>query len=250
MRLHSDEALRSVARDLRGPVKRMRLGKALGLANRLSILTRLYGGTDKWLHGYTPYYEKHLGPRRLQPLKLFEIGVGGWEAPGDYDTLTPGGSLAVWRDFLVRSTIVGLDINDKRVELGDRVFFERADQSRLEDLQRVVDRHGKPDIVIDDGSHIGAHVRTSFEFLWPLMPVGSLYIIEDLSTSYYPNYGGDDPPPRTSGVGLVQQLVDCVQAMDSTFTRYPNMGSRSAPRYSAVGAIHAYPGIAFLEKSG
>lgn len=233
----------SIARRLREPAKRTRAGTALGLANRLSILTRLYGGTDKWEHGYTPYYEIHLGPRRLQSMTVFEIGVGG------YKQLAPGGSLAVWRDFLLRSTIIGVDISEKDVHLGNRVIFERADQSKEGELQRVVDRHGIPNIVIDDGSHIAEHIRASFEFFWPLMDAGSLYIIEDLSTSYYPDFGGGNPPPPTSAVGLLQELVDCTQAQDGTFARHPHWGSRSEPRYSGVMAVHAYPGIAFVEKS-
>lgn len=219
------------------------LGRGLGAVNRLGTIVRLYGGTDKDLHGYTPFYETHLGPRRLRTQLVFEIGVGGYAAR------RPGGSLAVWRDYLIRSTIVGLDIHPKDISLGKRVRFEQADQKDVDDLQRVIDRHGRPDVVIDDGSHIAAHINTSFEFLWPMLQSGGMYVIEDLSTSYYPSYGGGDPPQPSTAMGLLERLSDSVQAQDSTFARHPEWGSRSAPAFASVAAVHVYPGIAFIFKS-
>lgn len=233
---------RPIAHRIRKLAHRSHAGQVLGSVNAFSLLVRLYGGTDKLDHGYLPHYEKHLGPRRMSRLLVFEIGVGG------YESRTPGGSLAVWRDYLARSRVVGLDISEKTLELGPRVTFELADQSDPEHLERVVQRHGVPDVVIDDGSHVGAHIRRSFEYLWPLMPAGGLYVIEDLSTSYYPSYGGGDPAPETSAVGLLRELVDSVQAHDSTFVRHPGWGTRSAPQHPDVHALHVYPGIAFVVK--
>lgn len=234
--------LGQVQQRLRRPARALHAGRVLGWCNALSPLVRLHGGTDKLEHGYLPHYERHLGPRRTDKLLLFEIGVGG------YESLTPGGSLTIWRDYLARSRIVGLDISDKTVELGPRVTFELADQSDPSHLERVVEKHGTPDVVIDDGSHVGEHIRRSFEYLWPLMPAGGLYVIEDLSTSYYPSYGGGDPAPETSAVGLLRELVDSVQAHDSTFVRHPAWGTRSAPQHPDVQSLHVYPGIAFVVK--
>jgi hypothetical protein len=189
-----------------------------------------------------PYYEAHFGPRRFHRQVVVEIGVGNAGSP------KPGGSLIIWRDYLVRSTIIGIDIEPKSFDLGPRVYFAQADQGNHDDLQRVVNYHGWPDIVIDDGSHVAADIVASFEFFWPLLPPGGIYVIEDLVTSYYPSLGGGDPPPSSSAVGLVQLLVDCVQGEDSTFVRRPGWGTRSEPRYSPVGTLHVYPGIAFIEK--
>ena len=127
--------------------------------------------------------------------------------------------------------------------------FEQADQSRPEALQRIVEKQGRPDIVIDDGSHVGEHIHASFAYFWPLLPSGGLYVVEDLSTSYYPSFGGADPSPDTSGVGLARQLADDLQARDVTFVLHPEWGSRVAPRYSNVAAVHVYPGIFFVEKA-
>jgi hypothetical protein len=190
-----------------------------------------------------PYYEAHLGPRRFRHQVVVEIGVG------NIGSSASGGSLTIWRDYMIRSIVVGIDIEPKVIDFGRRVHFAQADQANCADLQRVVDIHGPPDVVIDDGSHIADHVLASFSFLWPLLSPGGLYIIEDLCTSYYASFGGADPPPRSSAVGLVQHLVDCVQAEDPTFVRRPELGARSEPRHSGVRSVHVYPGIAFIEKS-
>lgn len=232
-----------VLQTVRRTAHRTRIGAAFSALNRLAPSASLYGGTDKLQHGYLPYYERHLGPRRLRRLLVFEIGVGNYSDP------SPGGSLRLWRDYLLRSKILGLDIEHKVVELGRRVAFEQVDQSSASDLQRVVEQHGAPDVVIDDGSHVGAHVHASFDVLWPKVRPGGLYVIEDLSTSYYPGHGGGDPAPLGSAVGLLQSLVDGVQANDLTFTRKPTWGQRSAPRHANVAELHVYPGVAFIQKT-
>lgn len=222
--------------------KKARLGVVFGVTNSLGALVNLYGGTDKGAHGYLPHYERHLGPRRLRRQTVYEIGVGGHESP------TPGGSLPVWRDYFPRSVIVGLDIAPKNIDFGRNVRFEQADQSSAVDLARVVERHGAPDVVIDDGSHVAEHIQASFEFLWPLLPAGGIYVIEDLSTSYYPDYGGGDPAPDTSALGLLRSLTDDVQALDLVFKHRPELGTRGPARHADVAAVHTYPGIAFIEK--
>jgi len=156
--------------------------------------------------------------------------------------------LAVWRDYLSRSAIVGLDLHEKDINFGPRVHFVRADQSDPAQLQVAVDRYGPPTVVIDDGSHIGEHIHASFRHLWPLMPSRSLYVIEDLSTSYQPDYGGGYPVPAVSGVALLQQLVDDVQFLDPVFVQRPRWASRPAAVHADVAALHVYPGIAFVEK--
>jgi hypothetical protein len=42
--------------------------------------------------------------------------------------------------------------------LGPRVSLVRADQSDEAALMALVDRFGRPDVVIDDGSHVGEHI--------------------------------------------------------------------------------------------
>jgi hypothetical protein len=97
-------------------------------------------------------------------------------------------------------------------------------------------------VVIDDGSHIGGDICTSFDALWPHLQPGGWYVVEDLATSYVPDYGGGTPPPATSGVGLVQVLVDRTQQLDPA-----SQLERSTRR--DICAVHCYPGIAFFQKA-
>ena len=48
-------------------------------------------------------------------------------------------------------------------------------------------------IVIDDGSHIGADQRASFEFLYPRMSPTGCYLVEDLHCAYMPLFDGGGP---------------------------------------------------------
>lgn len=200
----------------------------------------LYGDTDKGEHGYMEHYRRHLGPRRFRRNTLFEIGVGG------FASRAAGGSLAIWRDYLLRSTIVGIDLHEKDIAWGERVRFVRADQNNPDELDVAVERHGRPDIVIDDGSHVGEHIRTSFDHLWPLLRSGGIYVVEDLVASYNPDFGGSEPPPCTSGVGLVQELVDAAQALDPLAPKW--RGKIALPAYPEILAVTVYPGIAFVDK--
>lgn len=202
-----------------------------------------YGGTDKMAHGYIEYYRRVLGPRRFERLTIFEIGVGG------YESTEPGGSLQFWRDYFPRSTIVGLDISEKTLAYGPRVKFMRADQSSAVDLEAAVREHGTPDVVIDDGSHIGEHVIISFECLWARLSHGGVYVIEDLATSFSPGHGGADPAPERSGVGLVQALISDNQATDPYFLWSDAVASVPRARYPDVAAVLSFPGITFIEKA-
>jgi len=218
-------------------------GLAFMLANAPEIVGRRYSGTDKVEHGYLPYYRSQLQSLRLRRMVVFEIGVGGYQSPD------PGGSLQMWRDYFPRSTIVGIDIQRKVFDFGPRVKFEQADQSSPTDLQRVVDRHGRPTIVIDDGSHIGEHVHASFDHLWPQLVSGGFYVIEDLATSFDPDFRGADPAPLDSAVALVQVLVTDTQVADpvhnvSGLVDSPMPGAQ----FFDVAETHVYPGIAFIRK--
>lgn len=50
----------------------MRLGSVL----LLGLVVRTYGGSDKWLHGYTAPDQSHLKALRWHSNRVFEIGVG------------------------------------------------------------------------------------------------------------------------------------------------------------------------------
>lgn len=50
------------------------------------------------------------------------------------------------------------------------------------------------DLVVDDASHTYEETRASFEFLFPLLSPGGIYVIEDWSWAHHPNYQSPDAP--------------------------------------------------------
>jgi hypothetical protein len=143
-------------------------------------------GTDKWgLHFYTPLYHELFSRLRYQPIRLLEIGVGG------YGLKTAGGaSLAMWADYFSNGQITGVDIDEKRLALNPRVKFFQGSQDDAVFLKRVYDERGPFDIIIDDGSHVPKHVVTSFHILFPSLVDGGIYLIEDVQTAFWPSSGG------------------------------------------------------------
>ena len=163
-------------------------------------------GTDKWgTHWYAQHYERHFAPLRHKRLKVLEIGVGGGDNPG-----RGGASLRMWKHYFPRARICGIDIYDKRALAEPGITIFQGDQSDPSFLQRVVDEIGGVDIVIDDGSHRNEHVLISFGTLFPLLSKNGLYCVEDMQTSYWPDFGGrsDEFNDQRTSVGFFKQRVD------------------------------------------
>lgn len=206
----------------------------------LNTLSARYG-SDKWanFHWYTPHYERHFAPYRDEPVRVLEIGIGGW---GD----DPGGvSLQMWKRYFHRGLIYGLDIQDRTVLTAPRLTALVADQSDRDALTAIAREHGPFDIVIDDGSHVNEHVRISFHTLFPHLRQGGLYVIEDLQTSYLASYGGSSggvAQPDTS-IGLIKRLLDDMHHQEhGEGPEEPTLTQRT------VVGVHAYHNIVFVEK--
>ena len=215
----------------RAAVGATRVLTVLSLTNSFDRLARFYRADKSSLaHNYSPHYVRHLGPRRFEKILLLEIGVGGHR-----NRYAGGNSLHVWRDYFPRATIVGLDrVAKELLFLGRRVHVVQGDQSSPDDLARLIDRFGPPVVVIDDGSHRGSDVHASFEYLFDRMPAGAVYVIEDLDCSFQSSYGGSEKPGPDTALGLLDGLLRSMQ--------------RSSARSDAVGAVHVYEDIAFIEK--
>lgn len=154
----------------------------------LDPLTRIAiaHGTDKWgAHFYTPIYHNLFSHLRERPLRVLEIGVGG------FDCKTIGGaSLSMWAEYFPHALITGIDIAEKQMALDARIRMYRGSQDDPAFLKRVCDERGPFDIIVDDGSHVPKHVVTSFNLLFPGMTDGGLYVIEDVQTAFWPMRGG------------------------------------------------------------
>lgn len=188
-------------------------------------------GSDKWgaVHWYTPHYEQHFHRMRDDPVRLLEIGIGGYADP-----TKGGGSLRMWQHYFRRGLIHGLDIVPKKVR-GQRIRTVCGDQNDPAFLAELGERLGPFDIVIDDGSHVNEHVATSFGVLFEYVRPGGCYVIEDLQTSYWPGYGGvADSSPGTT-VGLLRKLVDSLH--DENDQRH------------GVAGVHVYRNLAIIDRT-
>jgi hypothetical protein len=155
---------------------------------------------DKWVH-YFPIYERHFAWYRNKSLTFVEIGV------------FKGGSLGMWqRYFGPLARIIGLDINSEcKTHETPGTFVRIGDQSDDAFLSRIIDEFGVPDIVLDDGSHQMGHIAASFNFFYPRMPKNSVYMVEDLHTAYWQEYGGGATNPN-SFINLAKGLIDRLNA--------------------------------------
>ncbi|WP_146344766.1 class I SAM-dependent methyltransferase [Phaeobacter marinintestinus] len=164
-------------------------------------LLDLYAGNKgvqvhKW-HHYIPIYDRYFGPYRNTPVRFLEIGVN------------KGGSLQMWRNYFgPDATLFGIDINEDCAQYNGQAGQVRiGSQADPNFLNKVIDEMGGVDVVLDDGSHVMSHVRTSFETLYPRLETGGTYMIEDLHTAYKHKYGGGYRHPDNF-FGFMRELID------------------------------------------
>jgi hypothetical protein len=173
----------------------------------LDLLAALYG-TDKFgAHEYTPVYRELMGAARRKPVRLLEIGVGGYEGS------LGGESLRMWASYFRRGRIFAIDLFDKTALSSGRVQVFQCSQVDAPRLSALAQAHGPFDFVIDDGSHENDHQIQTFRILWPFVKDGGAYVVEDVQTSYWPSYGGG--PPGSAGyerscMRWFKHLVDSV----------------------------------------
>jgi hypothetical protein len=154
----------------------------------------------KNLH-YFSIYERHLRQYVGLPVTMIEIGTGG------------GGSAQMWRRYLgPLARIVSLDIRPEcRQFETEQVSVRIGDQSSELFLQSVLDEFGTPDIVLDDGSHQMDHVTATFAFLYSRISSRGTYMVEDLHTAYWSEFGGGLGRPGTF-IEICKSLVDELNA--------------------------------------
>lgn len=173
----------------------------------LNLLAALYG-TDKYgEHDYTPVYQELMRAWRAKPVRLLEIGVGG------YAGALGGESLNMWASYFRRGRIYGIDLYDKTALSGGRVQVFQCSQVDAPKLAALAQELGPFDFIIDDGSHLNAHQIETFRILWPHLRDGGTYIVEDTQTSYWPSYGGGPvgaPGYARSCVHWFKNLADSV----------------------------------------
>ena len=134
-------------------------------------------GQHRLIHKFVHYfeiYESNFGCYRHKKPKILEIGV------------FRGGSLQMWKNYFGEGAcIYGADIDNTCLEYeedGIKICIGSQDDEKF--LKEISDKYGPFDIVIDDGSHLCEHQIKSFEYLFPLLAEGGVYLCEDVHTSY------------------------------------------------------------------
>jgi hypothetical protein len=169
------------------------------LSSKLDPLTRaaIRHGSDKFGgHLYTPVYHELFRHLRELPIRILEIGVGGYQSPK-----SGGSSLRMWADYFPFAQIVGLDLEHKELDISPRVRIVQGSQVDRQILDYLCKEHGPFDIVIDDGSHYVPHMKESFYHLYPKMAENGIYVVEDAQTSFLKDAGG-----HRSGDGTIFQF--------------------------------------------
>lgn len=209
-------------------------------ARNLRLLATVHG-SDKWGgHWYAQHYEHHFRRLRRKPIVLIEIGIGGYDNPN-----SGGASLRMWKDYFPRGSIHGVDIHDKHPQEAHRITTHIGDQSDGDFLRGLVARTGTPDIIIDDGSHVNRDVTATFEVLFPLLATNGIYVIEDLATAYWPEFGGSstDLISAPTSMMMLKRMVDGLNHREFL----PGSQPRIFTDETVVG-MHFYHNIVFCQK--
>ena len=194
---------------------------------------------------YARAYDDNLSSLRSRILSqggevnMLEIGVQS------------GGSINVWTEFFDgKLRYTGIDINQRcarftRPDL--RRVVEIGSQSDPAFLTSVCRRHGPFDVVVDDGSHLTAHILTSLRHLWSCLNDKAVYAIEDLhSMTLFRGVKG----MAVDGEDFYDVLGDIARNMSSYFTQMPRPLRRSFPPSDSfsghIQEIRLYDSLAFF----
>lgn len=185
----------------------------------------------KW-HHYLPIYDRYFKYWRGKEVRFLEVGVAS------------GGSLDMWRKYFgQRAKIFGIDIDEDCQHLdGISGTVRIGSQSDREFLEQVVEEMGgEIDVVLDDGSHNMNDIKATLATLFPKMSDNGIYMVEDLHTSYWRQFGGGYFA-RGNFFNHVRSLIDDLHRWYHVFpVRHPRISDYCS-------AIHIHDSICVFEK--
>ena len=121
----------------------------------------------------------------------------------------------------------------------------QGDQSDINILKKIIKKYKYFDIIIDDGSHQSKHIIKSFKYLFDSLKIDSLYIIEDLQTSYIPRYGGSriNLKKNSTSLNFFKSLTDSInyEINDKPFFKKTKFDG-------LIKYVHFYQNIVVIKK--
>jgi cephalosporin hydroxylase len=185
----------------------------------------------KW-HHYFDIYDRHFAAFRNTPVRVLEFGV------------SHGGSLQMWKNYFgPKSHIVGVDINPHCAKFSEPGISILVGDQEDRNFLRSIHRDLPPfDIVIDDGGHTMGQQIATFEEMYLHLNEGGIYLVEDLHTSYWPDFGGGHRRPG-SFIEYSKQMIDHLNAWHSREDSF-------LPTTFTVNAfgMHFYDSVLVVEK--
>lgn len=179
----------------------------------------------KWPH-YFPIYERHFSRWQNRSMVFWEVGI------------YQGGSLQMWqRYFGPNAIVVGIDINPEcKQHEGPGRPVRIGSQTDRAFLASVIEEFGPPDVVLDDASHHMKPTWELFEFVYPQVPKNGIYMVEDMHTSYWPQWGGG-VTVEDSFVNRSKKLIDELNAVHTKGELKPTEFTRTTESISFYDSI-------------
>ena len=147
--------------------------------------------THSW-HNYTLLYYKIFKEKKMENLRVFELGLGTnntYVKSNMGINGKPGASLYGWEKFFPNAKIYGADIDRDILFQTNRIKTYYCDQLNPEDIKKMwsnKDLWEPFDIIIEDGLHEFEANVCFFENSIFKLKRGGYYIIEDIITNTLP----------------------------------------------------------------
>ena len=186
----------------------------------------------KWDH-YLDVYENFFTRYQNKKINLLEFGV------------YQGGSLQLWKKYFGQETyIFGVDIDERcKAFAEDKIQIFIGDQEDSKFLNKLKNELPPLDIIIDDGGHTMLQQKMTLNHMWEKLNKGGLYIVEDLHTSYWPEFHG--------GYGRKDTFMETLKTLfDSIHARHSREAIHEIDKFTeTLSAIHMYDSVVILEKA-
>ena len=170
--------------------------------NKLSELCENYGSDKGYIdfskeniwpwkpHTYTNVYDKLFNHCRENVKLVFECGIGTTNDSIPCNMTSkgkPGASLRVWREYFKNAQIFGADIDKEILFKENRIetyYVDQLNRDSIKNMWKEINKNNF-DLIIDDGLHNYDAGKNLFLESFSKLKSGGIYIIEDVSNTYF-----------------------------------------------------------------